>query len=230
MLKGAVFDLDHTLFDRYATLRRIMPAFCEHFDMGEGITVEKAGDIIEYADRHFVHLGWQIIFKYLTEQGMFKATPSFEEYAEFLYSHFRKIAVEYSFTKPMLSKLRERGLLTGLITNGKSETQRAKLKLLRLSDYFDEIIISGEFGCAKPSTEPFVAMAQRLKAEPNELIYVGDHPKYDIEASRMAGYIPVWIKTTGTWVYPEIEKPAIQLDDVSSIPEVMDRLNNVTIL
>ena len=230
MIKGAVFDLDHTLFDRYATLRRIMPAFCEHFDMGDGITAEKASDIIEYADRHFVHIDWQAVLKCLTEQGMFKTPPVFEEYAEFLFSQFRKTAVEYSFTKPMLSNLREQGLLTGLITNGKSETQRAKLKLLGLEEYFDEIIISGEFGCGKPSTEPFTAMAQRLKVLPNELIYVGDHPKCDIDASRRAGFVPVWIKTTGTWVYPEIEKPSVQLDDVSSIPEVIKRLNNVTSL
>ena len=28
MIKGAVFDLDHTLFDRYATQRLCMNGFC----------------------------------------------------------------------------------------------------------------------------------------------------------------------------------------------------------
>ena len=225
MIKGAVFDLDHTLFDRYATLRKIMPAFCAHFDITDGMTIEKAGDLLEYADRHFVHIDWQTILKYLTENGMFRTSPEFEDYSEFLLSSFRKTAVEFSFTKPMLTKLRDSGIKTGLITNGKSETQRAKLGLLGLEPYFDEILISGEFGKGKPSKEPFIAMAERLGLEPNELIYAGDHPKYDVDASRKAGYTPFWIKTTGTWVFPEIEKPPVQLDDVSAIPEVIAELN-----
>ncbi|NLO46646.1 MAG: HAD family hydrolase [Clostridiales bacterium] len=225
MIKGAVFDLDHTLFDRYATIKRIMPAFCGHFDIADGISHEKAGEMLEYADRNFVHFGWQSVLESLIKQGMFKAPPSFEEYSEFLLSQFRKTAVEFSFTKPMLQSLRERGYRTGLITNGGSETQRAKLRLLDLEGYFDEIIISGEFGKEKPSAEPFIEMSKRLDLSPFELIYVGDHPKFDIDASRKAGYTPILIKTTGTWVYPEIEKPSVQLDDVSSILQAIEKLN-----
>ena len=32
MIKAVVFDMDHTLFDRYATIRAVMPAFCEAFE------------------------------------------------------------------------------------------------------------------------------------------------------------------------------------------------------
>ncbi len=226
MIKGAVFDLDHTLFDRYATLRKITPDFCKHFDMADGMTVEKAGDMLEYADRHFVHIDWQNVFAYLKENGMFRNPPVYEEYAEFLFSSFRKTAVEFSFTKPMLTKLRDSGIKTGLITNGKRELQRVKLGLLGLEPYLDEILVSGEFGIGKPSPEPFVAMAERLGLAPGELVFVGDHPQNDIEASRRVGYTPIWIKTTGTWIYPDIEKPPIQLDDISAVPDVIAELNN----
>ncbi|MCR5485796.1 MAG: HAD family hydrolase [Clostridiales bacterium] len=221
-VKGVVFDLDHTLFDRYATLAEIMKDFVVHFDVSEGMTAEKAAELITYADKHFVHFGWDRILAYLTEKGMFKTAPSLSEYSEYLLDMFTKIAVPYPFTKPTLKMLRENGIKTGLITNGRGEVQRAKLRLLGLDDgCFDEIIISGEFGKRKPSPEPFLAMAERLGFKPEELMYVGDHPIFDVDASRKAGYIPVWVMTTGTWVYPETEKPDIRIENVSALPEII---------
>src|SRR5690606_17206413 len=41
----------------------------------------------------------------------------------------------------------------GLITDGRSKAQRAKLKSLGILDYFDKIIISEELGSEKPSME-----------------------------------------------------------------------------
>ncbi len=225
MIRGAVFDLDHTLFDRYATIKKIMPAFCEHFDMADGMSPDKASTLLEYADRNFVHINWRRIFKYLCENGMFKNPPDYENYAEFLFASFRRVAVPFDFSIPMLRELRESGIKTGLITNGSSSTQRAKLDMLGLEPYFDEIVISGEFGVEKPHKEPFDEMAHRLCEKPNALIYVGDHPKYDVDGSHSAGYTPVWIKTTGTWVYPDIAKPELQADDVRAIPVIIARLN-----
>ena len=47
MIKGAIFDLDHTLFDRYATLRAALPAMFREMrtkipeTLSEGDFVEK---------------------------------------------------------------------------------------------------------------------------------------------------------------------------------------------
>lgn len=225
MIKGAVFDLDHTLFDRYATQRLCMKGFCEHFDVADGMTDEKAAELVEYADIHFNHYGWEKIFEYLLSQNLFKTIPSFEEYSSFLIDRFKYFAVPYPFTKPMLTELRQKGLKIGLITNGKSETQRSKLKLLELEEFFDEIIISGELGVGKPDTKPFEVMSERLGIAPENLIYVGDFPVNDIEASRKAGYIPVWVMTMKRWLFPEIEVPEFCIKDVSLIPEVIEKIN-----
>jgi len=220
MIKGVVFDLDHTLFDRYATLRRIMGGFCERFDVADSVTEDAAFDMMSYADRHFVHIGWEHILKCLAAQGMFKTPPTFDEYAEYMFSRFREVAVPFDFAVPTLQTLRARGYKTGLITNGSSKTQRAKLGMLGIEPYFDSILISGEFGAEKPSPEPFLETARRLGLEPDELIYAGDHPLFDVDASRRAGYTPVWVMTTGTWVYPEIEKPEICVETVAEIPDI----------
>ncbi len=225
MIKGAVFDLDHTLFDRYATQRLCMKGFCEYFDISDGMTDEKAADIIEYADKRFNHYGWEAIHEYLIKENVFKTAPTFEYYCSFLNGKFREYAVPYSFTVPMLKTLKNNGLKLGLITNGGSELQRKKLKMLGLEDIFDEIIVSGELGVGKPDIKPFEVMSERLGIDTKKLIYVGDNPKNDIEPSRKAGYIPIWVMTTGYWLFPEIEVPEFCIKDVSLVPEVIDNLN-----
>lgn len=225
MIKGAVFDLDHTLFDRYATLREVMPEFCAHFDTAYGITVEKATEMMIYADRHYVHINWDRMLEYFRDNGLFGKVPTISEYTEFMLAEFSTHAVRFPFTLPTLARLRKSGLRTALITNGRGEVQRSKLRMLGLENSFDDILISGEFGKGKPSVEPFLETARRLNLEPGELIYAGDHPEYDVDASRKAGYIPVWVKTTRTWVFPDIDVPELCVNDVSELPELIEKYN-----
>lgn len=54
-----------------------------------------------------------------------------------------------------LSAVKIKKIPTGLITDGRSITQRNKLMALGLADYFDDIIISAEFGSEKPHINNF---------------------------------------------------------------------------
>ena len=60
----------------------------------------------------------------------------------------------YNDARVVLEKLFRRVKL-GLITNGLSEVQRARIKRLDLEQYFDAIVISAEVGVAKPGKEIF---------------------------------------------------------------------------
>ncbi len=221
MIKAVVFDLDHTLFDRYETLRLVVPAFRNYFVLNSGITDEYIYENICWADKQYVHLGWEKILKHLINKGVFKKAPDINEYTQCLVSLFRETAVEYIFTKPILKKLRADGYKTGIITNGNPVTQNSKIDLLGLREFVDEIIISGEEDYDKPEPEIFEIMAERLGIEPSEMMYVGDNPLNDVEGSRKAGCTPVWVKTTGTWIFPEIEKPELQVETVEEIPDIL---------
>ncbi len=59
MIKAVVFDLDHTLFDRYETLRLVVPRFKDYFKINDGITDEYIYEKICWADKQYVHLGWK---------------------------------------------------------------------------------------------------------------------------------------------------------------------------
>ena len=68
-------------------------------------------------------------------------------------------------------------------------------------------------------------MARSLGIKTGEMLYIGDHPLNDIDGSRKAGCVPVWVKTTGTWTFPEIEKPELQVETVKEIPELIKKFN-----
>lgn len=227
MIKAAVFDLDHTLFDRYKTLERVVPMLREQFEISEGITDEYFTRELIWADKNFVHRGWEEIFAHLCECGIFKVAPTFDEYTEALLSCFKRVAVPFDFAVGMLDKLRKNGIKTGLITNGRHEVQIEKLKLLGLENSFDAVIISGDFDFKKPDRQIFEKAAELLSLNPAEMLYIGDHPLFDVDGSRRAGFTPVWVKTTGTWIYPEIKKPELSVETTEEIPALIKKLNKI---
>ena len=96
--------------------------------------------------------------------------------------------------------------------------------MLGLYPYLDEIIISGATPYRKPQKEIFQLMADKLGILTNEMMFVGDHPHFDVEGSKNAGCIPVWVKTTGTWIFPELQKPEIQVETVAELPEILKEI------
>lgn len=229
MIKAIVFDLDHTLFDRYESLRLVVPRFKEGFSIAEGISDEYIYERICWADKNFVHKGWQGIHAHLCECGIFSEEPTYEEYCRYVVSLLKRMAVPYPFTNDVLSEIRAQGFKMGIITNGENDTQNNKIDVLGIRDYFDSIVISGDTPYSKPDEGIFRLMADKLRVDVTEMMYVGDHPKFDVDGSRNAGCTPVWVRTTGTWIFPEIEKPLLQVDSVAELPAITKEINLIKV-
>ncbi len=222
MIKAVVFDMDHTLFDRYATIRAVMPAFCETFDVA--LSVDEAAELLIKYDKKLNIFGWPTVFNKLKEKRMFNTAPKFAQYAAFLYEQFCKTSVDYPFTIPTLQKLREDGYMVAMITNGDNEIQAAKIENLGYAPYFDEILISGDCDYEKPEPEIFLEMSKRLGLQPQEMAYVGDHPVNDVDGARNAGCVPVWVRTYGVWI-EDIVPAEYAVDDVSFVPALLENIN-----
>ncbi len=222
LVKGVVFDLDHTLYDRYATLCAIAPDFvCDMKDcISPSLSVDAAANLLCEGDRRYIYFGWRRIFAYLCEMGMFANPPEYERYKETLLRLYTVHAVPYPFTYSVLSSLRERGLKTGLITNGRAEVQGCKIRLLKLEDAFDEVLLCGEFGVQKPDRAPFDEMARRLGLANETLLYVGDNPMCDVAGARNAGYIPVEVLTAGC-VLPEAVPAIYRIRTVEELDKML---------
>lgn len=224
--EGVVFDLDHTLFDRYATLTALAEELCEMLKdcIPADMTVTKAAEMLTESDKKYIYHGWKKVFEDLCTKGFFTVPlPPYERYKEGLLTTFQKYAVPFSFTYSVLEEIKGRGLKLGLITNGNGKIQAKKLELLGLTNAFDYALLCGDFGVQKPDRAPFDHMAKILGIPAEKLLFVGDNPVCDVDASRNAGYTPVEILTTDCKI--EGIKPAdLQLQTVEELPALIDRL------
>ncbi len=223
-IKGIVFDLDHTLFDRYATFDALQDIFYEALKqyLSENVTPRDICIAIKDGDKNHLYEGWDSIARYVFSLGYFKTPITEKQFKSIVFSCFYEAAVPYDFTIPTLEKLKENGYKLALITNGKSELQRKKISMLNLGNLFDEIIVSGEYGKNKPDTSIFHEMARRLNIEESKLFYVGDHPINDIDAASKAGYKTIWVKSNGKWVDGCIS-PSFEVENVSQILKILNK-------
>ena len=90
----------------------------------------------------------------------------------------------------MLARLRAAGKRLGIITDGRPEGQRAKIKALDLLDRVDEIIVTDELGGVafrKPNETAFRMMQQKLGVPFDRMMYVGDNLSKDFIAPQALG-------------------------------------------
>jgi putative hydrolase of the HAD superfamily len=100
------------------------------------------------------------------------------------------------------------GYRLGVISNGQSRQQRAKLASLGIADRFDHVLISTECAWAKPDPRIF-QHARAVAGEPRTpALHVGDSYELDATAARSAGLIGVWLDRQRTRT-PEHAAPVV---------------------
>jgi len=101
--------------------------------------------------------------------------------------HNTKTAIQPFPTVPLtLLKLKQKGYRLYVATNGSSIKQWDKLIRLRIALYFDGVFVSEEIGQEK--SEPFYRkILEKLGAEPQECLMVGDREDADIIPAKKAG-------------------------------------------
>lgn len=116
----------------------------------------------------------------------------------------------------MLSTLKEKRVLIGLISNCFSE-EAGVIRQSELFPYFDAVLLSCEQGIQKPDEEIFIRCIEQLHVKPEECLYVGDGGSRELEAARKLGMTAaqaVWYLREGTMQptgrkqdFPQIERP-----------------------
>ncbi|MCF2937166.1 HAD family hydrolase [Paenibacillus alkaliterrae] len=70
---------------------------------------------------------------------------------------------------------------------------------LGIRELFDYILVSEEAGSKKPDPRIFEATLNAMQLQPDQCIYVGDHPVNDMEGAEKVGLSTVWIKVNQPW-------------------------------
>jgi putative hydrolase of the HAD superfamily len=95
-----------------------------------------------------------------------------------------------------LEELRDSYTL-GLITNGASCLQREKLATAGLSDYFDVVVVSAEFGVGKPDPSIFDHALSLLGSDREHAVMIGDSIARDVDGAIAAGLQGLWVNRSG---------------------------------
>lgn len=123
-----------------------------------------------------------------------------------------------------LTELRHRGITLGLITDGRSISQRNKIKALGLNRWFDNenIIISEETQSEKTEEPNFRYFIKKYQGA--EFTYVGDNPKKDFIVPNRLGWRTVMLKDDGRNIHKQGAVPVENLPQISitRIEELLD--------
>ncbi len=178
-LKAIVFDLDDTLFGEKEYVRSGYRAVA-------GI-LPQVKDCEEKLWRSFEG-GKSVFDEVLQNEGIY--TDELKQKCLSTYRFQQPDIHLYDGVAEMFVQLGTVGYKLGIITDGRPESQRAKIEALRLRKYVDHIIITDELGgieYRKPNDTAFRMMRERLGAEYFEMCYVGDNIKKDFMAPKKLG-------------------------------------------
>ena len=115
-------------------------------------------------------------------------------------NHFPTIQL-YKDAKVFLEKLLSQGTEMSLITDGRSITQRNKLRALGIETFFKNIVISEEVNSEKPSEYNFRMVMDNKIAE--NYIYIADNPKKDFITPNKLGWTSICLLDKGQNVHKQ---------------------------
>jgi putative hydrolase of the HAD superfamily len=188
LLKHSVvlFDLDDTLYSEKDYVKSGFNAIARHFKDVDRLD-EKLWSAFENGEK-------AIDFVLQTEGSLSTATKL--ECLNIYRSHEPEIVLSPD-AKELLPELKKKGVWLGLITDGRPDGQRAKIKALNLELFFDKIIITDELGgidFRKPNPRAFEEMQQFFRVPYNEMVYVGDNVQKDFISPQRLGMKSVYFK------------------------------------
>ncbi|SDK22613.1 HAD family hydrolase [Sediminibacillus albus] len=129
----------------------------------------------------------------------------------------------YEETFQVLDQLKESYQLI-LLTNGSPDLQHTKLQLSpEIPPYFDQIVISGDFGKGKPDPAIFEHALQFVSAEKDEVLMVGDNLMTDILGASRAGITSVWINRQEAQAKEVI--PSYEITSLDELFPIIQQLN-----
>ena len=192
-MKAVLFDLDGTLIDTAADFIRIIQDMCR----------DKQCDVVA-ADliRTQVSEGARAMVKLVYPELDIEDPVFLAHRQRFLDIYGDDIAVEtdlFDGMYPLLEALESQNIPWGIVTNKPRWLSEALLKALNLTERCAVLVCPEDVSKTKPDPEPMYMAAKRIQIQPEDCIYVGDHPR-DIDAGRHAqmytilaayGYLPL---------------------------------------
>ena len=225
-LSWLLFDVDNTLLDFSGAAKAALWA---SFEAHEVECTEEIHAIYQEVNHHH----WMAF-----EQGKIDAVTLRHKRFEVLFQEIGRTELPAkTFSKAFLDNLilkseayegvsslleaLQKDYHLSIVTNGLKEVQRARLNRLKMSHYFDSIIVSDEIGVAKPHGEYFEAVYDSIPQNPpkEEMLIVGDSIHSDIQGGNDFGIKTCWV-SHGRENQSEVQ-PDFEIHHIDDFPQFL---------
>ncbi len=191
-IKAVVFDLDDTLYFEPDYVMSGFRAVAQYVAERHGMDEHKVlNDLMEILQRE----GRGRVFDYWVEREGLQDLLTIPELVTVYWAHTPTIGF-YPDVAPTLKRLRAKGILLGIITDGNLLAQTNKVQALGVEDMVDLVICTDAKGQAywKPNPQVFMDALNSLNVRPNESVYVGNDPRKDFSGPEQIGMWAVHIE------------------------------------
>lgn len=135
------------------------------------------------------------------------------------------LAHRYDDVLPVLRELGDRGIRKAIISNtpwgSPGELWREEMERLDLHKQVELIVFCRDAGWRKPARQIFEYTLEKLQVEPQECVFVGDDPRWDLAGPRSVGMEAILIDRRGVTQQTQ-EKPIKNLYELLSRLQVLD--------
>jgi putative hydrolase of the HAD superfamily len=192
VIRGIVFDIDDTLYDEVDYVRSGF-AHVSRVAAGPEVDASTLEDWLTSAFAAGVRGDSfdRLLVAYPTIGARVSAALLIEAYR----AHHPEIRLDPT-VEQLLDELTARGLRLGVLSDGRPDTQQAKVDALGLGRWFEPILLTGSRGpgYAKPATAGFAAIGLEWGLPSSALAYVGDNPVKDFAGPRRLGWTAIRVR------------------------------------
>lgn len=189
MIKAVLFDLDDTLYreldfveQAFLNVAAVMAEYLAGKSGGE--RTQTAEDLLHQMIRLMEEEGRGEIFNRLCER--YGVDIPVRELVR-VYRETKPVLSLYPDGGKLLAWLEDRGIKTGLITDGNAQVQHSKIRALGLDKRLHVVLASYDLGLTKPDPQVYAYCVGKLDVRPEEAVYIGDNPLKDFVGARQIG-------------------------------------------
>jgi len=200
-MDAIIFDLDNTLLDLMRMKQLCIEAAVEGMiDAGLDMQQKKAEKML--FDLYGHNIEDQRIFQKFLKEVTGIVDPKMLAYAIIAYRRVKAgFLAPYPGTKRTLVALRGMGLKLAVVSDAPRHQAWQRLCILKLDDFFDEVVTFEDTRKRKPDPAPFRKALKTLGLKPEDTLMVGDWPERDMQGAKKLGMQTAFAKYGNTTGY-----------------------------
>ena len=128
----------------------------------------------------------------------------------------------YEEVPEMLNALKQKGLNTGILSNGSPDMLDGAVQSAGVGDVLDDVLSVEDVGIFKPHASVYELVGKRFDCTKAQVLFVSSNG-WDAAAAAGYGFKTVWVNRAGEPIDRLPWKPDEILSDLTSIPDLAGR-------